>query len=209
MFMWYTNYIINILISSEDRFHGTAVTSIIVDGPTFNPKLEDNCGHFKRIEDITNSKDDEIRFIMNGTIDEYETYTYNIPVPQVMNAHPFFAKATLAYFPTSDRNQGVDYTSTELDLHFGRIMEKDGKAVIKAIDYNRQADEVLFAYPEILRKNTYSMVGVCRRQNRSENQDESDTKDKIRKKAEFESAAKAFISELKKMKQPDTDPMGN
>lgn len=92
----------------------------------------------KRIEDITNSKDDEIRFIMNGTIDEYKTHTYNIPVPQVMNAHPFFAKATLAYFPTSDRNQGVDYTSTELDLHFGRIIEKDGKAVIKAIDYNKQ-----------------------------------------------------------------------
>ena len=48
----------------------------------------------KRIEDITHSKDDEIRFIMNGTIDEYETYTYNIPVPQDMKAHPFFAKAT-------------------------------------------------------------------------------------------------------------------
>lgn len=44
----------------------------------------------KRIEDITHSKDDEIRFIMSGTIDEYETYTYNIPVPQDMNAHPFF-----------------------------------------------------------------------------------------------------------------------
>lgn len=97
----------------------------------------------KRIEDIIHSKDDEIRFIMNGTIDEYETYTYNIPVPQDMNSHPFFAKATLAYFPSSDRNQGVDYTSTEMDLHFGRIIEKSGKATIKAIDYNRQADEGL------------------------------------------------------------------
>jgi hypothetical protein len=59
-----------------------------------------------------------------------------------MNAHPFFARATLAYFPSSDRNQGVDYTSTEMDLHFGRIHEdKNGKAKIKAIDYNRQADE--------------------------------------------------------------------
>lgn len=53
----------------------------------------------------------------------------------------FFTKATLEYFPTSDRNQGVDYTSTEMDLHFGRIIEKNGKATIKAIDYNRQADE--------------------------------------------------------------------
>lgn len=58
-----------------------------------------------------------------------------------MNAHPYFAKATLAYFSGSDRNQGVDYTSTEMDLHFGRIMEKDKKAVIKAIDYNKQAEE--------------------------------------------------------------------
>ena len=107
----------------------------------------------KRIEDITHSKDDEIRFIMNGTIDEYETYTYNIPVPQDMKAHPFFAKATLAYFPKSDRNQGVDYTSTEMDLHFGRIIEKDGKAMIKAIDYNKQADEgIQNIYEEDARK---------------------------------------------------------
>lgn len=28
-----------------------------------------------------------------------------------------------------------------MDLHFERIMEKDGKAVIKAIDSNKQADE--------------------------------------------------------------------
>ena len=107
----------------------------------------------KNIEDIIHSKDDEIRFIMNGTIDEYETYTYNIPVPQNMKAHPFFAKATLAYFPTGDRNQGVDYTSTEMDLHFGRIMEKGGKAVIKAIDYNKQADEgIQSIYEENARK---------------------------------------------------------
>lgn len=52
----------------------------------------------KKIEDILYSRDDEIRFIMSGNIDEYEVYTYNIPVPQKMNAHPFFAKATLAYF---------------------------------------------------------------------------------------------------------------
>jgi len=94
-----------------------------------------------RIEDILHSKDDEIRFVMTGAIDEYEIYTYNIPVPQSMNTHPFFAKATLVYFPKCDRNQGVDYTSTEMDIHFGRVTEKDGKAVIKAIDYNKQAEE--------------------------------------------------------------------
>ena len=107
----------------------------------------------KKIEDILYSKDDEIRFIMSGSIDEYETYTYNIPVPQDRNAHPFFAKATLAYFPKSDRNQGVDYTCTEMDVHFGRITEQKGKASIKAIDYNRQAEEGLNTiYEEDARK---------------------------------------------------------
>lgn len=74
-------------------------------------------------------------------------------VPQKMNAHPFFAKATLAYFPQSDRNQGVDYTSTEMDIHFGRIKGQDEKAVIKAIDYNKQAEEGLNTiYEEDARK---------------------------------------------------------
>ena len=73
------------------------------------------------------SREDEIRFIMSGSIDEYEVYTYNIPVPQDMNAYPFFAKATLAYFPQSDRNQGVDYTSTEMDIHFGELRSRKEK----------------------------------------------------------------------------------
>lgn len=107
----------------------------------------------KKIEDILHSKDDEIRFVMTGSIDEYETYTYNIPVPQDRNAHPYFAKATLAYFPKSDRNQGVDYTSTEMDIHFGRIMEKDGKATIKTIDCNKQAEDgAVTIYEEEARK---------------------------------------------------------
>ncbi len=97
----------------------------------------------KRIEDIIYSQNDEIRFVMNGKIDEYETYTYNIPVPQDLNKHPYYAKATLVYFPNSDRNQGVDYTSTEMDLHFGRLREKDGKIEIKSINNNKQAEDGL------------------------------------------------------------------
>lgn len=78
----------------------------------------------KRIEDILHSQDDEIRFIMSGSIEDFETYTYNLPVPQDMNGFPYFARATLTYFPKNDRNQGVDYTGTEMDIHFGRVMEK-------------------------------------------------------------------------------------
>lgn len=93
-----------------------------------------------RIEDIIHSKDDEIRFIMTGSIEEYETFTYKLPVPINSNGYPYFAKATLAYFPKSDRNQGVDYTSTEMDIHFGRLKEEKGKPTIKSINSNNQSD---------------------------------------------------------------------
>ena len=40
-----------------------------------------------------------------------------------------------------------------MDLHFGRIIEKNGKATIKAIDYNKQADEgIQSIYEEDARK---------------------------------------------------------
>lgn len=93
------------------------------------------------INDIIKSNDDEIKFIMSGRIEDFEMYSYNIPVPQVKTGFPFFAKATLVYFPKSDRNQGVDYTSTEIDVHFGRVTEKNGKACIKPINYNLQSEE--------------------------------------------------------------------
>lgn len=95
----------------------------------------------KRIEDIINSPDDEIRFVMTGTTDAYETYTYKIPVPVYKDKQPFYARATLCYFPKCMRDQGVDYTSTEMDIHFGRVIEKDGKASISSINSNSQGDE--------------------------------------------------------------------
>lgn len=36
-----------IMIEAEDKHHGTAVTSIIVDGPSLNPELDDHCGRFR------------------------------------------------------------------------------------------------------------------------------------------------------------------
>ena len=97
----------------------------------------------QHIDDIICTPDDEIRFILTGAADSYETYSYNLPVPVVNNAHPFYARATLAYFPQCNRNQGVDYTGTEMDIHFGRIQIKNGKASIKPIDNNKQAEEGL------------------------------------------------------------------
>ena len=91
-----------------------------------------------RIEDIVECQDDEIQFIIQGVSEKYDTYNYNIPVPIVKDKHPFIAKATLCYFPACSRNQGVDYTNTELDISFGRL---NGRT-IKPIDNNYQAAEI-------------------------------------------------------------------
>ena len=103
-----------------------------------------------RIEEVVQSKDDEIKFTLTGTSEGYETYNYGIPVPIVKEKHPYITRATLCYFPQCDRRQGVDYTSTEMDLHFGRINDK-GK--LKPIDNNRQGEEGCATTEEVARKN--------------------------------------------------------
>jgi len=91
----------------------------------------------QRIEDVIKTDDDEIKFIITGVSEKWDTYTYNLPVPIHKNKHPFVAKATMCYFPSCSINQGVDYTNTELDITFGRI--KDGS--IKSVNKNYQSAE--------------------------------------------------------------------
>ena len=91
----------------------------------------------KRIEDIVQSKDDEIRFVLSGISEKYDTYNFKIPVPVHKEKQPYIVKATLCYFPKCSRNQGVDYTNTEMDLHFGRLKGTE----IKTINDNEQGLE--------------------------------------------------------------------
>lgn len=90
-----------------------------------------------RIEDVVKSRDDEIKFVVNGVSEKWETYTYNLPVPTHNEKHPFIAKATLCYFPSCSINQGVDYTNTELDIYFGRVKGNG----IKSINKNSQSTD--------------------------------------------------------------------
>jgi hypothetical protein len=102
-----------------------------------------------KLDDIVKSKDDEIKFIMSGTSEQYDTYAYNLPVPVNKGAHPFIAKATLCYFPKCSINQDVDYTNTELDLSIGRIDNKDS---IKPINRNMQGVSGHYIYEGEARK---------------------------------------------------------
>lgn len=102
-----------------------------------------------KINDILQSKEDEIRFLMTGKKELYDTYNYNIPVPVYKDKHPFIARATLCYYPKCFRNQGVDYAATELQILFGR-MDNNGK--IKSIDNDFQCEQGVFITEESARK---------------------------------------------------------
>lgn len=122
-----------------------AAKALVIDAASGWKKLDDKSrwlgfGEVPRhIDNIVRAADDEIRFLVTGEINGYETFTYDIPIPVVKQTQPFFARATLCYFPHCDRNQGVDYTATELDIHFGRAKAgTDGSSSIASLNGNRQ-----------------------------------------------------------------------
>lgn len=108
------------------------------------------------INDIIQTKDDEIKFVVSDISEKWNTYNYNFPVPLKDNKYPYIAKATMCYFPLCNRTQGVDYTNTELNLHFGRIGD-DNK--IKDIKGDKQNTEDT---SEV--KRNYILEGEARKQ---------------------------------------------
>ena len=90
----------------------------------------------QKIQDIIESSNDEIKFVITGTSEKYDTYSYQLPVPVDNGKHPYEVKATLCYFPECSRNQGVDYTDTELDIYIGRI---NNKGIFDPINGNKQS----------------------------------------------------------------------
>ena len=78
-----------------------------------------------KIDDILSTPEDEIKFIVSDISKAYDTYNYDFPVPISNENYPYVAKATMCYFPNCSRNQGVDYTNTEMQITFGRL-KQDG-----------------------------------------------------------------------------------
>ena len=94
-----------------------------------------------KIDDIVYTKEDEIKFLVYDVSEKWNTYNYYFPVPIKDDKYPFIARATMCYFPMCDRTQGVDYTNTELNLHFGRINDKGRIVDIKG---DKQNQDVIF-----------------------------------------------------------------
>lgn len=107
-----------------------------------------------KIQDILQSNDDEIKFIVTDISEKWNTYNYHFPIPLKDNCYPYIARATMCYFPICDRSQGVDYTNTELDIHFGRI--QDNGELNEFNDNKQNPDEV----PGVTKK--YILEGAAR-----------------------------------------------
>lgn len=108
------------------------------------------------INDIVQTKEDEIKFVVSDISEKWNTYNYHFPVPMKDNKYPYFAKATMCYFPVCERSQGVDYSNTELNLHFGRIGNNNKVIDIKGDKQNQ--DEGLDG------EKNYLFEGEARRQ---------------------------------------------
>lgn len=93
-----------------------------------------------KIDDIIHTKEDEIKFLVYDVSEKWNTYNYYFPVPIKDDKYPYIARATMCYFPMCDRTQGVDYTNTELNLHFGRI---NNKGKIEDIKGDKQNQDVI------------------------------------------------------------------
>lgn len=97
-----------------------------------------------RIEDIIHTNDDVIKFLVSDISEKWNTYNYHFPVPLKDDKYPYYARATMCYFPICDRAQGVDYTNTELNLHFGRIQD-NGK--LNEINNDKQNQDDILGGP--------------------------------------------------------------
>ncbi len=120
-------YLIHILGFTKEEAKAILIDSCEKWNEKYSEQEKVRYGHGivpTNINDIINTANDEIKFVISGVSLKYDTYNYQLPVPMNEGKYPFAAKATMCYFPKCDRNQGVDYTNTEFELKLGRLKNK-------------------------------------------------------------------------------------
>lgn len=139
-------YLIHILNFTKEEAKAILIDSCEKWNEKYNETEKRKYGHGivpTNIKDIVNTPNDEIKFVISGVSQKYDTYNYQLPIPMSEGKYPFAAKATMCYFPKCDRNQGVDYTNTEFELKIGRLKnkKKDQTYSIDTINDDLQDEE--------------------------------------------------------------------
>lgn len=86
-------------LDTQDYVHGTAVSSIIVDGPAFNPSLDDGCGRFR------------VRHFGVTTQKEYSAFTIMKKIEEIVAANKDIKVWNLSL--GSDREVNLNFISPE------------------------------------------------------------------------------------------------
>lgn len=110
-----------------------------------------------------NTPDDEIKFIITGTTQDYETYNYTAHSSSCREWKIHYAKELYyVIFRIVIVIKEWIHTGTEMDIHFGRVIteKKNGtvKTKIKSIDDNKQTEEGQVMYEEDAR-NIFRKMG--------------------------------------------------
>lgn len=120
-------FLINVLGFTREEAKAILIDSCEKWNEKYNENERKIYGHGivpTSIKEIINTQNDEIKFVISGVSQKYDTYNYQLPIPMNDGKYPFAAKATMCYFPRCDRDQGVDYTNTEFELKIGRLKSK-------------------------------------------------------------------------------------
>ena len=115
-------YLIHVLGFSREEAKALIIDSC--EGWEKKNKSNKTIGHGvvpTHIDKIVKTQNDEIKFVISGISEKYDTYNYQLPIPLDKEKYPFVVKATMCYFPKCTRTQGVDYTNTEFELKLGRL----------------------------------------------------------------------------------------
>ena len=98
------------------------------------------------INKIIKSNNDEIKFVISGISEKYDTYNYQLPIPLDKEKYPFVVKATMCYFPKCTRSQGVDYTNTEFELKLGRLKFNPKANEYRIVGINNDVQDIEGTY---------------------------------------------------------------
>jgi hypothetical protein len=148
----YTNMLSSeIPTSPSDCEHGTAVTSIIVDGPTFNPYLDDGCGKFKvRHFGVANGGSFNsftiLRNISEIVAKNRDIKVWNLSLGSKLDIHPNFISPEAAILDKIQFENDVIFVIAGTNLSsketktrpIGAPADSINSIVVNSVDMNKQ-----------------------------------------------------------------------
>ena len=148
----YTNMLhADIPTSPRDFEHGTAVSSIIVDGPAFNPELEDGCGNFKvRHFGVASGKSFNsftiLRNISEIVAQNRDIKVWNLSLGSKLEIHPNFISPEAAVLDEIQSKYdvifviaGTNLSSDETEARpIGAPADSINSIVVNSVDINSE-----------------------------------------------------------------------